>query len=83
MWTPKDLLAMRIGKDQDFINTMIEKCDSFCQKVILAELMTQSIENSIKSIISVPGTSNNEKSYCICKTTDVDREMVGCDKCDQ
>ena len=45
--------------------------------------MTQSIENSIKSIISVPGTSNNEKSYCICKTTDVDREMVGCDKCDQ
>ena len=45
--------------------------------------MTQSIENSIKSIESVPGPSNNEKSYRICKTTDVDREMVGYDKCDQ
>ena len=83
MWTPKDFFVIRTEKDQDFINAMIEKCDSFWKEVILPELMTRSIENSTKSIESVPGPSNIEKTYCFCKTTDVNREMVGCDRCDQ
>ena len=45
--------------------------------------MTLSIENLTKAMESVPGHSNIEKTYCICKMTDVNREMVGCDKCDQ
>lgn len=45
--------------------------------------MAPSIENSAKSIEYVPGTSNIEKSYRICKTTVTDGGMVGCDKCDQ
>lgn len=45
--------------------------------------MTSSIENSAKSIESVPGASNIEKSYRICKTTVAYGGMVGCDKCDQ
>ena len=55
VWTPKDFLVIRIEKDQEFINAMIEKCDSFWKEVIFPELMTQSIENSTKSIESVPG----------------------------
>ena len=82
MWTPKDFLVIRIEKDQDFVNAMIEKCDSYWKEVILPELMTRSIESSTKSIESVSGPSNIEKTYCICKTIDVNREMVGCDKCD-
>ena len=55
VWTPKDFLVIRIEKDQKFVNAMIEKSDSFWTEVILPELMTQSIENSTKSIESVPG----------------------------
>ena len=83
VWTPKDFLVIRIEKDQEFINAMIEKCDSFWKEVIFPELMTRSIENSTKSIESVPGPSNIEKTYCFCKTTDVNRETVVCDKCNQ
>ena len=83
VWTPKDFPVIRIEKDQDFINAMIEKCDSFWKEVILPELMTRSIENSTKSIESVPQPLNIEKTYCFCKTIDVNREMVGCDECDQ
>ena len=49
---------IRTEKDQDFINAMIEKCDSFWKEVILPKIMTWSIENSTKSIESVPGPSN-------------------------
>ena len=45
--------------------------------------MTRSIENSTKSIESVPQPLNIEKTYYFCKTIDVNREMVGCDECDQ
>ena len=77
MWTPKDFFVIRTEKDQDFINAMIEKCDSFWKEVILLELITRSIENSTKSIESVPRPSNMKRHI------DVNREMVGCDKCDQ
>ena len=58
VWTPKDFLVIRTEKDQDFINAIIEKCDSFWKEVILPKIMTWSIENSTKSIESVPGPSN-------------------------
>ena len=40
VWTPKDFVVIRIEKDQDFINAMIEKCDSFWKEVILPKLIT-------------------------------------------
>ena len=83
VWTPKDFFVLRIEKDQDFINAMIEKCDSFWKEVILPKLMTRSIENSTKLIESMPGPPNIEKTYCFYETTDVNREIVGCNKCDQ
>ena len=87
VWTPSEVIVIRIEPNISFMETLTEKCDKFWDSFILRELVTRELEiNNITKHISTSKVeiSNVERLYCICKAkyTDDDGDMVGCDSCD-
>ncbi|XP_069108924.1 uncharacterized protein [Argopecten irradians] len=89
VWSPMDCVVTRINRDNGFISKMIEKLEKFWKVVVLPELLTRRLENSTSAKnspdlckIRVPKPADDDKTFCVCKTTDDNADMVGCDRCD-
>ena len=85
VWTPMEFLIIRIDRNDEFINDMLNKCDLFWFGKILPELLTRKREN--ENINDTGKTENipldTARNECIqnCKVTEAS-EMVGFDSCD-
>ena len=82
--TPREFLIIRVGRNDEFINDILNRCDLFWFDIILPELLTRKCENEnindTGKIENIPlDTARND---CIpnFKVTEA-CEMVGCDSC--
>ena len=72
--TPIDYVFVRVERDNDILNEIIEKTSLFWRKFILQEIITRKLE---KAKLLKP--SNYYCTHC----NSSNGEMVGCDSCDQ
>ncbi|KAL3865828.1 hypothetical protein ACJMK2_043178 [Sinanodonta woodiana] len=87
VWTPLDVIIVRVNRDIDFIHDMVKSLQMFWEKHILPELITRRFERNVQSECSYKADkenmlSDNTKSYCVCENRTKLDDMVGCDHCD-
>ncbi|XP_033740302.1 uncharacterized protein LOC117327441 [Pecten maximus] len=86
VWSPNDCVISRIRRDDAFIDEMVESLEQFWKCVVLPELLTRKIENSnVNKSGNITGyivQKDADKTFCLCKTTKDNADMVGCDRCD-
>ena len=86
IWTPMQFLIIRIDRNNEFINDMLNNCDLFWFDIILPELLTRKRENGnindTGKIENIPLDTGRNDSIANCKVTEA-CEMVVCDSCDK
>lgn len=84
VWTPSEVLILKVKEDILFQKDLCMKLTKNWIEYILPELVTRKLEKSsttrTKQQVQVPNYL--KKTYCVCKTTVAEGEMVGCDMCD-
>ena len=84
-WTTLDCAIVRVARDQSYIEDMLSTTTGFWKKHVLPELLTRRLESS-KVLAPVnkqsDGAATNIQTFCICKTTSEEEDMVTCDQCD-
>lgn len=75
LWLPTGAISVTVMPDQQYINDVIPKLESFWQKHILPELLTRSLEERKKF---APGATSTSQNHCSCGHVDAN-PMIGCD----
>lgn len=81
VWTLQDCLVVRVMRDNTFITTMVTKLQAIWKGTIAPDLLTRNIEvGQSKDKENEPPKANaTVTTYCVCKTTDEQGDMVACD----
>ena len=83
VWTPLEILILRIEADVEFISNLQQRLTSFWIKYVLPELLTRRLENEKPQTMTKGSKEKSiSQTYCVCNSTSGNNEMVGCDSCD-
>lgn len=87
VWTPIDCILTRVDRDDVYIGDMIKKLETFWKRCILPELLTRKLQRegvcAVYTSPVVAADTLGQRTYCVCKTTEDNENMVACDRCDQ
>ena len=79
VWTPCEMVIVRIQRNQHFIDQMRATATEFWLKHVLKSLTS---EPKLSPSIPDKTLPTTNMHYCVCKSTSGEGEMIGCDKCD-
>ena len=83
VWTPIDCVITRVMGNDNYIDEMNVKIESFWRFSVLPELLTRREENKPAPQMLKDMANDVQRTYCVCKSFSEEGDMVGCDKCDQ
>lgn len=75
VWAPKFMLITYVHRDEEFIKSMIDKCESMYKSCILPELLTRRLAHDKPHV----NETQSNKLYCICQQPEDEKKYVGCD----
>ena len=85
VWTLYDCVAVRVARNDDFIDRLVTKLEQVWCGAVLPELLTRRLESGCdikKNQMPIP-KDNNARLYCICRSSGENEDMAACDMCDE
>ena len=85
IWTPKEMITIRIQPDQVFFIEIKQQLQCFFQKCVLPECLTRRLQTTSPVIpplndpLQCDEASPQTEVYCYCRQGEDERQMIGCD----